>query len=880
MDISKLIQGLIAKSPGVKYDPNSSGAIKTELLHQEIKKNGIMFKKSVEYLAHCLKAYDIETIQRKKHNMLEINLAIASISRYKSRFFMLLAVEAVFNEFFQEIELNATEINIKDLNIKGLMRLSKRGSSKTLKLKNGGAGSRRTKNKEFMTKKITKLPREKKNQFSMINFLLMLMYFITFISASGIKPENQVGLYMNTPANDLQSVMSHFARVSVGIPYPTKGSENVNVFTPLPQIEGPTIIDPTYSDVKIPYTVYKFSDVERTLVGAVLWVATAVTPSTQEEKEFNKLRSMTTIINDFNDISAKISKKVTDACAGLLKEIKLSNIFTGKEILNLANPIVIPGETTADFFGRKTTGDPTIKYNNFTSADLTRYIENLCSTPEILLAEPSLNDDRITYTITLERFGIPHSEALLTNLTIATGQHLSDLIRESEKAYQQEMNAKGSTIETDYSLSTKDSIRRAELLNLQEKISLYKILIDTIVSEQKSLSNMFSRINLKKKSGEIDITTPTALLKLLDSIQEENEKILKNVDSTLISEEYTTPTPFTLKERKKMETFAKANKETAEQVARLSKENWERLQRLREEDQEQKDSNRNYTQQSDLNRQHDISDMVSRYVNDMYSYGKGIIRPMYENTGDFLNVSSEGLKKVIKGTGGLLGGGIGAIVGGFCEELFGDWGWTIALIFFAAVPTMASIYIAWQIGGIQLAIRLVKGGVNLGFGLVTYLPRKILIAIFSRGSNGAIASQGIITTPNPQNQIPGSRNLPMLGAPTPGITEISSSEARRINNPEDAERNISRRRLEREDEARAAEARAAESRAAEANRNETATDVARKAAATAEARSRADYLKEQSRLRNLQTTEVGGRRYRKRTYKRKHNKRNRRSRRK
>ena len=111
MDISKIFQNL----PGVKYEPKSSGAIKTELLHQEIKKNGIMFKKSVEYLAHCLKAYDIETIQRKKHNMLEINLAIASISRYKSRFFMLLALEEVFNEFFQEIELNATEINIKNL---------------------------------------------------------------------------------------------------------------------------------------------------------------------------------------------------------------------------------------------------------------------------------------------------------------------------------------------------------------------------------------------------------------------------------------------------------------------------------------------------------------------------------------------------------------------------------------------------------------------------------------------------------------------------------------------------------------------------------------------------------------------------------------------
>ena len=157
---------------------------------------------------------------------------------------------------------------------------------------------------------------------------------------------------------------------------------------------------------------------------------------------------------------------------------------------------------------------------------------------------------------------------------------------------------------------------------------------------------MFSRINLKKKSGEIDITTPAALLKLLDSIQAENEKILKNVDSTLISEEYTTKTPFTLKESRNMETFAKSIKEKAEQVARLRKENLELMKRLNEEEQEENDLTRNYTQQNDLNRQHDISDMVSRYVNDMYSYSRGIFRPMYENTGDFLNVSSESFKKV------------------------------------------------------------------------------------------------------------------------------------------------------------------------------------------------------------------------------------------
>ena len=206
---------------------------------------------------------------------------------------------------------------------------------------------------------------------------------------------------------------------------------------------------------------------------------------------------------------------------------------------------------------------------------------------------------------------------------------------------------------------------------------------------------------------------------------------------------------------------------------------------------------------------------------------------------------------------------------GFCEELFGDWGWIIALTFVAAVPTMVGIYIAWQIGGIQLAIRLVKGGVNLGFGLVTYLPRKMVVAYYYLRSNGAVASS-TLTFSDPQHLI-SSSGVP---APAPGrIVEITSIEAERINNPEDAERNISRRRLERE--ARAAEAIAAESRAAEATGNETATDVARRAAATDVARSRADYLKEQSRLRNLQT-EVGGRRYRKRTYKRKHNKRNRR----
>ena len=880
MDISELIKQLIAKSPGVKYDPNSSGAIKTELLHQEIKKNGIMFKKSVEYLAHCLKAHDIETIQRKKHNirekhniwenhnMLEINFAIASINRYKSRFFMLLAVEEVFNEFFQEFELNVPEINIKDLNIKELTRLSKSGSRKTLKNKKGGSGRGRGR----MTRKLS-VRRNKK--LSMFKFLLMLMSILNLVSAgaAGGEPDiiidSPVGLYMRTKISNLASEKSEYTKVSVGFPYPTKGSEQEKVFTTGDQLKIPgpsTILLPEIGEYTIPFTTIKLSKIENAIS---TWAASSdVIPATKEEQLSNTMASMT---NEFNSISDIIQKKVKDLCTNLVTEVQLNKIFNENKISDLAEYKFIPETSSTTYYGSTTITDSTEIHTFFTSTDLISYMRKLCSVPELRLEDPFLNEDG-TYTIALTRFGIPHAEELFSNLTIAVGEHLSKLTKESEGDYNKEMLKKGiKKIESgEYSLVTKDSIRRIFLLNLQEKFSLYKILIDNIVSEQQSLSEIFAKTN--KGSKVSDITTPEVLQKFLDSIQAKNKNILKDLERTLISEEFLTKTPYTLKEFKNTEILVEAQIKTLKQMELLKQDNLEQQMRLIEERRKQQEINLNASRTEKLYEQTVNKETMSGYMNTFFSYGEGIGAPIYDTAGKLLGTGSEGIQSLLKGAGDLLGGGINNILVGLCGGLFGTWGWLAGLTFFSAVPIMFCVYLSWKIGG----IRLVKGGVNLGFGLVTYLPRKILIAIFSRRSNGSIASQGIITFPNPQNLIPGSRNLPMLGAPGQ-ITEITSSEARRINNPEDAERNISRRRLERE--TRAAEARAAELRAAEANRNETATDVARREAATAVARSRAGYFNEQSRLRNLQT-EVGGRRYRKRTYKRKHNKRNRRSRRK
>jgi hypothetical protein len=128
---------------------------------------------------------------------------------------------------------------------------------------------------------------------------------------------------------------------------------------------------------------------------------------------------------------------------------------------------------------------------------------------------------------------------------------------------------------------------------------------------------------------------------------------------------------------------------------------------------------------------------------------------------------------------------------------------------------------------------------TFGLDIDSDTREKIFVTIFSRRSNGSIVSQGTITIPNAQNLMSGSPSLPMLGAPSPAIREVSSSEARRIEKQEELKRKLA---------------------------------LARSRASAVEAK-----LGIGSRPASMN---VGGRRYRKRTYKRKHNNRNRRSRRK
>ena len=838
MDISQLIQKIISQSNGnIEYKPESNGAIHTEILQQEIEKNAIMFKKSVEYLAHCLKGYDIELIERKKtHNMLEINLAIASINRYKSRFFLLLTVEEIFNEFFQEVEINAPTINVKDLNMKGIMRLSEKSSKKTLKIKNGGGRKRKGKN----TMKNNSVS---KTKYSMLKFLLMLMSFLSLITVGAtegsteIINESPVGLYMDIEATNLARIKSDYAKVSVGFPYPTKeeNGQEKEAFTSgqQKQVEGgPSILKPEYGGLTIPFTTVKLNDVENAVSN---WASTTFAASTKEEKLSSAMASIMT--ENFNSISEKIQDKVANICTKLVKDIQLNKVFNEKEISDLSKYRFTPGTSSTSYLGVTTTEPGTEIHTFFKSTDLINYMKKLCSVPELRL-DPFQNGDG-TYTISLTRFGLPRAEELFTNLTIATGDHLLNLIQKSEKIYMSEMKKKGiEKIETDFSLITKDSIRRTFLLNLQEKISLYKILIDNIVSDQQSLSEIFIKYN-KASSTISDITKPEDLQNFLDSIQNKNKDILKDLETTMLSEEYSSETPFNLKEFKNTEILVEAQLKTLEQMEVLKQDNLETQRRLIDDRRKQQDIILNASRTEKAYEQAINKDTMAGYMNTIFSYGEGLSTPIWNTAGNVLATGSEGFQSLLNGAGGLLGGSVSSLLVGLSNGLFGSWSWLAGLTFLSGLPLILGAYVAWKIGGIQLAFRIVGAPFYYTYAIITYLPRKVFVAIYSRRSNGSIVSHGTMGIPNPQNLLPGSSStLPIAASPSAAaIREISSDEARRIGISEKIK---------------------------EANRR--AREVEKK-------------LKFSS-MPPPSSMNVGGKRYRKRTYKRKHNKKSKRTRRK
>ena len=223
MDISKLFP----KGRTISYDKNSSGHFNLEFLTQELEKNKMLFKNSVKYLVHCIMAYNIETDEGKSHNILEINYAIICVNRFKSKFFLLLLAEEVINEFFNVVGANAPSIDIKDLNLENITRLSS-SPGKQRTLKNGG-GRKRNSNRKKMGTAMTIKNSKSAQKTTFFQYLLMLMTILNLVSAGQTEPieTSPVGLFMSVALNDIKKTSTEYAKISVGFQYPMQDGKRV-----------------------------------------------------------------------------------------------------------------------------------------------------------------------------------------------------------------------------------------------------------------------------------------------------------------------------------------------------------------------------------------------------------------------------------------------------------------------------------------------------------------------------------------------------------------------------------------------------------------------------------------------------------------------------
>lgn len=748
MDISKLFP----KGRTISYDKNSSGHFNLEFLTQELEKNKMLFKNSVKYLAHCIMAYNIETAEGKSHNMLEINYAIICVNRFKSKFFLLLLAEEVINEFFNVVGANAPSIDIKNLNLENITRLSS-SPGKQRTLKNGGG--RKSKGKKMGTAMtIKKSKSAQKTTF--FQYLLMLMTILNLVSAGQTEPieTSPVGLFMSVALNDIKKTSTEYAKISVGFPFPIHDDKTSNKDEPVIPITS-TLSIGSWLDIK----------------GKIWEVMT--TPA--KEQSITEVIEATKFKNEFNDISDKIQTKINTLCVDLVTEININKIFGKNEISDLKKY-----EYTPAIVGRLSTTSAIEKHVYFNAADMNSYLRKLCTIPELRL-ETHQKDDG-TYTVALTKYGHPQGEELFQNLTIAVNEHLSNLIHKSEKAYSADIKKKGiNDIAEDFSLITSYSIRRTYLLNLQEKMSLYKNLLDTEVDNLQKLQDVFIMQEKTNKPSTSDIISPTVLNKFFKTIINKNIEIHTQLEKKLEKEEFVSDTPYNIKELAQTESIVAAQIKSLEQMQIINAGSIERQQELLRQRQQQQQVTRNATASEREAEHNKKKESISYFMNDWMAYAEGVATPLWDTTGKILNTGKGGFENIVKGVGSLTGGTVYAFTSGLFGSMFGEWSSLVGLVIAMGIPSLFFSWLTFKFGGISLLFRLIKGTVMMSWAIVTYLPKKIYIALFDRTRNGTIVSNGTVIIDNPQNVSPSSHQnvaimpIPLASRPTLMLRDRSAS---------------------------------------------------------------------------------------------------------
>ena len=379
------------------------------------------------------------------------------------------------------------------------------------------------------------------------------------------------------------------------------------------------------------------------------------------------------------------------------------------------------------------------------------YLRKLCTIPELRL-ETHQKDDG-TYTVALTKYGHPQGEELFQNLTIAVNEHLSNLIHESEKAYSADIKKKGinDNIAEDFSLITRDSIRRTYLLNLQEKMSLYKNLLDTEVDNLQKLQDVFIMQEKTNKPSTSDIISPTVLNKFFKTIINKNIEIHTQLEKKLEKEEFVSDTPYNIKELAQTESIVAAQIKSLEQMQIINAGSIERQQELLRQRHQQQQVTRNATASEREAEHNKKKESISYFMNDWMAYAEGVATPLWDTTGKILNTGKGGFENIVKGVGSLTGGTVYAFTSGLFGSMFGEWSSLVGLVIAMGIPSLFFSWLTFKFGGISLLFRLIKGTVMMSWAIVTYLPKKIYIALFARTINGTIVSNGTVIIDNPQN---------------------------------------------------------------------------------------------------------------------------------
>ena len=733
MDISKLFPK--------GYDKNSSGPFNLEILTQELEINKMLFKNSVKYLAHCIMAYNIETAEGKPHNMLEINYAIICVNRFKSKFFLLLLAEEVINEFFNVVGANAPSIDIKDLNLENITRLSS-SPGKQRTLKNGG-GRKRNSNRKKMGTAMTIKNSKSAQKTTFFQYLLMLMTILNLVSAGQTEPieTSPVGLFMSVALNDIKKTSTEYAKISVGFQYPMQ--------------DGKRVINETVKDEPVTSTLsIGLSDIKRKI-----WEV-MTTPA--KEQSIPEVIEATKFKDEFNDISDKIQTKINTLCERLVTEININKIFGKNEISNLEKYEYTSEPVSSAYFSRGNTA--TEKHVYFNAADMNSYLRKLCTIPELRLETHEKDDG--TYTVALTKYGHPQGEELFQNLTIAVNEHLSNLIHKSEKAYSADIKKKGiNDIAEDFSLITSHSIRRTYLLNLQEKMSLYKNLLDTEVDNLQKLQDVFIMQEKTNKPSTSDIISPTVLNKFFKTIINKNIEIHTQLEKKLEKEEFVSDTPYNIKELAQTESIVAAQIKSLEQMQIINAGSIERQQELLRQRQQQQQVTRNATASEREAEHNKKKESISYFMNDWMAYAEGVATPLWDTTGKILNTGKGGFENIVKGVGSLTGGTVYAFTSGLFGSMFGEWSSLAGLVIAGSIPSLFFSWLTFKYGGISLLFRLIKGTVMMSWAVVTYLPKQIYIALFARTINGTIVSNGTVIIDNPPQNLSPHQNVAIMPIP-------------------------------------------------------------------------------------------------------------------